>query len=213
MKKKETAVKCLIQYSNVLKKEANKNLLNYIATREKLFAYTGGKAYSSIKKYHEWRKSKVLYHWDFKEFVPHFEEVIHKHFEEVCKRLNIEPFKIQRIDFQLTSHNDGEQFRLHKDKSTKLTEDRMITFVYYFHSAVKKFTGGELLFPENGRIKVEPVNNTIVFFDPTLTHEVLQVSCPSKKFEDGRFTINGWVNREPKKKGKKSKNKNLLSVY
>jgi Rps23 Pro-64 3,4-dihydroxylase Tpa1-like proline 4-hydroxylase len=202
MWEKNKDIKALVQYADVLEEELNKNLLNYIVGKEKSFKYTGGANYSEYEIYHEWRKSKVIYRKEFADFIPPLEKFIREHFEEVCASLRIEPFAIHGFDFQLTSHNDGEQFKLHKDKSTPITENRMVTFVYYFHSKVKKFSGGELLFPEGGRIMTEPVNNTIVFFNPTHTHEVLQVSCPSKKFEDGRFTINGWILKEikPEKK-------------
>jgi len=188
-------IKWLVQYGDVLKEEENINLFNYIVTKEKLFKDTGGINYSSLEFYHKWRKSKILYFSDFKEFTPNLEQFIRQHFIEVCERLKIEPFKIHDIDFQLTSHNDGEQFMIHKDKGTKETEGRMLTFVYYFHSLSKKFSGGELLFPENGNISIEPVNNTIIFFNPTLSHKVLPVSCPSKEFKDGRFTVNGWIQK------------------
>jgi SM-20-related protein len=195
----------LVQFGDVLKKEVNKNLLQYIVSKEKLFKDTGGANYSSYEIYHDWRKSKVLYKKDFQDFVPHLEKFIKKHFVKVCQCLEMEPFKIHDIDYQLTSHNDGERFKMHKDKSTPATEERMVTFVYYFNSPVKKFTGGELLLSEGGRMLVEPVNNTIVFFNPTHTHEVLEVSCPSKKFKDGRFTINGWILKEVAKKTKPAK--------
>ncbi len=207
MWKKNKDIKVVIQYADVLKNETNKALLRNILSKEKLFKFTGGANYSSYEIYHDWRKSQVLYKKDFIDFVPHLEKFIKKHFNEICQCLKIEPFKIHDIDYQLTSHNDGELFKLHKDKSTPATEERMITFVYYFNSPVKKFSGGELLFPEGGDLLIKPVNNTIVFFNPTHTHEVLKVSCPSKKFKDGRFTINGWILKESILKNKPAKGK------
>jgi Rps23 Pro-64 3,4-dihydroxylase Tpa1-like proline 4-hydroxylase len=92
-------------------------------------------------------------------------------------------------------------FKVHQDRTTsaatdEITKNRVLTFVYYFHSPVKKFTGGNLVFPSNGGITIEPVNNSIVFFSPILWHEVLPVTCPSKEFINGRFTINGWIIKE-----------------
>jgi 6-pyruvoyl-tetrahydropterin synthase len=43
---------------------------------------------------------------------------------------------------------------------------------------------------------IEPRNNSIVFFDSRCKHEVMPVCCPSRQFEDGRFTLNGWLRRE-----------------
>ncbi len=70
----------------------------------------------------------------------------------------------------------------------------------------KAFSGGELLL-YNSKIennlyvnaesftKIEPRNNSIVFFLSRCMHEVLPVNCKSKAFADSRFTINGWVRR------------------
>jgi len=35
----------------------------------------------------------------------------------------------------------------------------------------------------------------ILFFDSHLIHEVLPLNVPSGEFADGRFTLNGWLNR------------------
>lgn len=43
--------------------------------------------------------------------------------------------------------------------------------------------------------KIDPVDNSIVFFDSRLMHEVLPVSVSSGIFEDWRFTLNGWLHR------------------
>src|SRR5262249_13628622 len=61
----------------------------------------------------------------------------------------------------------------------------------------KAFTGGDLvLFASNGQPTViEPVNDSMVLFSSRTKHEVKPVVCPSRRFEDGRFTINGWVRR------------------
>jgi SM-20-related protein len=189
----------LVQYGNVLKKEVYRSLFQYVVKNEKMFVDAEVVNSYSPEEYKDWRKSKVLYDSDLKEYVPYFKNIIKKKFGEVCQCLNIKPFEIHSLDIQVTSHNDGDQFKLHQDKDEvhDVTEDRMITFVYYFHSPVKKFNGGELLFPGNGRMIVEPVNNTIIFFNPILVHQVLPVSCPDKKFRSGRFSVNGWVLKKP----------------
>jgi Rps23 Pro-64 3,4-dihydroxylase Tpa1-like proline 4-hydroxylase len=35
----------------------------------------------------------------------------------------------------------------------------------------------------------------LVIFPSRAPHELLPVRVPSKKFEDNRFTINGWIHR------------------
>ena len=42
---------------------------------------------------------------------------------------------------------------------------------------------------------VEPRNNSIVFFNAAVMHEIMPVVVPSKQFRDSRFTVNGWVER------------------
>jgi SM-20-related protein len=42
---------------------------------------------------------------------------------------------------------------------------------------------------------IAPADNMIVFFDSRLMHEVQPLKVPSGAFEDGRFTLNGWLNR------------------
>ncbi len=44
---------------------------------------------------------------------------------------------------------------------------------------------------------IEPRNNSLILFPPHCQHEVLPVTCPSGKFSDRRFTVNGWVVRSP----------------
>ena len=42
---------------------------------------------------------------------------------------------------------------------------------------------------------VEPRNNSIVFFNAAIMHEVTKVQVPSQEFGDSRFTVNGWIHR------------------
>lgn len=125
---------------------------------------------------------------------------------QVLAVLQSKEFPIGPIEAQLTAHNDGEYFKLHNDNGVEDLASRTLTFVYYFHQQPKAFTGGELRIYE-GKVEGEkgekfvpkvyhavvPKNNCIVFFPSQLMHEVTQVQCPSQKFLDGRFTVNGWI--------------------
>ncbi len=137
---------------------------------------------------------------------------------QIFATLQTPEFPIGPIEAQLTAHNDGEYFKLHNDNGVEAVASRILTFVYYFHQQPKAFTGGELRiydgkfeddngdkgdqgekgekrrkFVPTGYHVVVPRNNCIVFFPSQLMHEVTQVQCPSQKFLDGRFTVNGWV--------------------
>lgn len=95
---------------------------------------------------------------------------------------------------------------MHNDNGSSETQNRELTYVYYFYREPKPFSGGELLLYDS-KIEnnyyvqadsfktVEPRNNSIVFFPSRYLHEVKLVSCPSKAFADSRFTINGWIRR------------------
>lgn len=125
---------------------------------------------------------------------------------KILAALQTPDFPIGPIEAQLTAHNDGEYFKLHNDNGIEAVASRILTFVYYFHQQPKAFTGGELRiydgkfegekgekFVPTGYHVVVPRNNCIVFFPSQLMHEVTQVQCPSQKFLDGRFTVNGWI--------------------
>jgi Rps23 Pro-64 3,4-dihydroxylase Tpa1-like proline 4-hydroxylase len=118
---------------------------------------------------------------------------------EALPDLGIAGFEPAAFELQLTSHNDGEFFLRHTDSCSHLTASRTVAFVYYFHRQPKAHSGGELaFFDAEGRVAViEPPNDSMVLFDPRTPHEVRPVSCPSGRFEDGRFTLNGWLHRRP----------------
>ena len=54
--------------------------------------------------------------------------------------------------------------------------------------------GNKFIKKDNSKI-VEPRNNSIVFFNSRCKHEVMPIECASQKFEDSRFTLNGWLRR------------------
>lgn len=138
---------------------------------------------------------------------------------KILAALQTQEFPLAPIEAQLTSHNDGEYFKLHNDNGMEALASRILTFVYYFHQQPKAFTGGELhiydgkfeseqdekgekgkKFVPTGYQVVVPRNNCIVFFPSQLMHEVTQVQCPSRNFLDGRFTVNGWIHDASKVK-------------
>jgi len=108
---------------------------------------------------------------------------------------------------EVTASVDGSYFRAHTDQGkSAIDATRQLTYVYYFNREPKGFTGGELRVYDdelrNGKYSstdtfqvVEPRNNSIVFFNAAIMHEVMQVHVPSQEFADSRFTVNGWVHR------------------
>lgn len=124
----------------------------------------------------------------------------------VLSQLHLPAFQASEIETQLTSHNDGNFYKLHNDNGSPDTATRELTYVYYFYKEPKPFSGGELRvydskIENNFYVQadsfqtVDPRNNSIVFFLSRYMHEVLPVHCPSQQFADSRFTINGWIRR------------------
>ncbi|MEW6493000.1 MAG: 2OG-Fe(II) oxygenase [Cyanobacteriota bacterium] len=189
-----------VQIDNFLTVEEHKRLLSYVFEQESAFVPT-----STSTGDLDYRRSMILY--SFPEFSQLIVNRIKAILPDVFRKLNLQSFPIADIETQLTSHNDGNYYKVHNDNGSPDTATREFTYVYYFYREPKAFSGGELVIYDsqienNFYVKaesykaVEPRNNSIVFFLSRYLHEVLPVSCPSKAFADSRFTINGWVRRK-----------------
>jgi len=145
-----------------------------------------------------YRHSLSLRPKDFIDYYKILKRKIKEEFPQIVEKLGIEPFELGNVEMHLTSHNHGEFYKPHIDNGQGKLQNRVITFVYYFHSIPKKFEGGQLLFLKNKPkpLIVQPDNNSIVFFNSSFLHAVHPVTCPSHQFEDGRFTLNGWIWRK-----------------
>ena len=126
----------------------------------------------------------------------------------VLTALRLPPIQTAEIESQITASNDGAFYGVHTDADNAQMHRRYLTYVYYFNSPPKAFTGGELyLFDDvlrNNKLAigetfqaVQPDHNTMVLFWARIMHEVRPVSVPSKQFKDSRLTVNGWVNKAP----------------
>jgi Rps23 Pro-64 3,4-dihydroxylase Tpa1-like proline 4-hydroxylase len=154
----------------------------------------------------EYRKSKVLCQLGGVKDL--FEHRLKATLDQVYSYLLSElPTKFS-LETQLTASNEGDFFKIHDDKSSFSTVTRLLTYVFYFHADPKAFTGGDLRLYDYypgataGQAHAEtyatvtPENNMIVLFPSWVVHEVMPIHCPTGKFADGRFTINGWVRDE-----------------
>ena len=124
----------------------------------------------------------------------------------VLQKWGREPFRISRVESQATASTHGDFFRCHSDNAADEVASREITFVYFFHSEPKQFTGGELRIYDSRRQNenyvptanyrtIVPEQNQLVLFASGLSHEITPVDCPSGQFADGRFTVNGWIHK------------------
>ena len=183
----------IFKIENFLSTEENQSILDYAISHKQYF-----KSSSVDTKVSNYRKSQILskfpQNMDFlsrmKCFIP-----------TVAESLWLGIADFNKIECQITAHGEGDFFKLHTDSDNY--ESRIITYVYYFHKTPKPFASGELIVYDSllknnleaasSFQSVEPINNSLVFFNSKCFHEVLPVRVPSGLFEDNRFTINGWI--------------------
>jgi SM-20-related protein len=143
------------------------------------------------------------------EFGP-LKEVLHQRLLDFVPTLigdlRVPPFEPSKLKLEMVANNDGAFFKRHIDTflgDSRKANDRLLSAVYYFHAEPKSFSGGELrLFSfgpqeDEGRFAVlQPEQNTLIAFPSWALHEVLPVSCPSRRFSDSRFNVNFWIHRQ-----------------
>jgi Rps23 Pro-64 3,4-dihydroxylase Tpa1-like proline 4-hydroxylase len=185
-------MKPFCQYFDVFGESANRDLYRMAISKREHFAHSRT---SQRKHYPDWRKSTVIYDDQLAGAAAQLEREIQIRLPEVLEALCMPAFNISSFEIQLTSHNDGEYFKWHTDNGSRETANRVLTFVYYLHRVPKRFSGGQLVIflPDAGDVVLEPQNDSMVFFNSSAKHEVKPVACPSRLFEDGRFTLNGWI--------------------
>lgn len=138
-----------------------------------------------------------------------FKEIIEQRVLELVpvliEQLGLSPFTACGVETQIAAHGEGGFYRRHIDLFTgkdRKNADRLISLVYYFHKEPKSFTGGVLRLypgiasaPDEQVIDIVAAQDMAVAFSSWVSHEVMQVSCPSGEFDDSRFAINCWVLR------------------
>jgi SM-20-related protein len=118
----------------------------------------------------------------------------------VCEMLGEPDFALDGVEVELAAHNDGAFYGRHSDVRAPGPRGqlRKLSGVFYFHARPQAFSGGALRIydpsdPTFGRAaEVDPIDNSCVFFPPRIPHEVMRVSCPSRRFMDSRFALNFW---------------------
>lgn len=111
---------------------------------------------------------------------------------EVAAGLGLAP-PTGRVERQLTVHLDGGFYRLHRDDQGEEASRRLLSYVYYFHGP-RRWRGGELVLVGAPPCVVQPEDDTLVMFPSSHEHEVLRLeAAPPLSFEEGRFTVNGWL--------------------
>jgi SM-20-related protein len=122
---------------------------------------------------------------------------------DLVARLGTTAVDAPELELQLVAHTDGAFYKRHIDTQTASEGDhiRVLSGIYYFFAEPKAFAGGELrlyAIGSNGEryVDIEPARNSFLVFPSWAAHEVMPVSCPSKRFIDSRFAINCWMRRK-----------------
>jgi Rps23 Pro-64 3,4-dihydroxylase Tpa1-like proline 4-hydroxylase len=190
-----------VQIDDFLSAEENTEALKIAIDNQQQFI-----ASTTTTNAENYRQSWVLYATLFPDFYELLKKKILKTVPAVIAQLKMQSFLISKVEMQLTAHNDGCYYKVHNDSGSATTATRELTYVYYFGQDPPRFSEGALRLYDtelkegtasqsNTFKDIEPRNNRIVFFNSRCKHEVLPVRCPSKKFEDSRFTLNGWIRR------------------
>ena len=118
------------------------------------------------------------------------------------EKLRVTAVEAPKLEAELVAHNEGAFYKRHIDTQTASDHNllRVLSGVYYFHAEPKAFSGGALrlyaIGGDNARFAdIEPARNSLLVFPSWAPHEVMPISCPSKRFIDSRFAINCWVHR------------------
>ena len=129
---------------------------------------------------------------------------------DVFERFGVHGMCGYHVELDVTAHRDGGFYGPHRDSGSGYSGSRLVSFVYYFHREPKGFAGGELLLYDTcvatdryrgtAFSRIEPVNNSLVFFPSDYYHEILPVRAESDAFENARFTVNGWLHRASERK-------------
>lgn len=176
-----------VQVQHVLNRDQHRALLDFIAASQRRF--TGGPG--------------ALRCPQFAPFDDLLAARVRQLLPKVCEQLRLrlgEP----AIEIELSASNDGHRQPPQHGAGSGDSAQRRLGFVYSFHRQPKGFSGGTLRLydrqVENGLLSaatsykdVEPLENSLVFFEAIETFETLPVVCKSQQFMDSAFSIQGWV--------------------
>jgi hypothetical protein len=129
-------------------------LLNYVLGREREFTPATVQQQGNSAAVVDQRIRSSLVLDGLGRFEALLTERIKEHLEAVRARLGHQAFPLGRIELQVTANGDRDYFGMHRD--TDGGDSRELTFVYFFSSEPRRFSGGELrvfeTVVEDGRI-------------------------------------------------------------
>ena len=174
-------------------------LLAYAAEHEHAFAPTSVGVKGAIDP--GYRSSLALH--ELGPFRPMLQAKMLTLLPDLVAALRCTPVQSPRIELELVAHNDGAFYKRHLDTQTATDHEslRLVSAVYYFHGVPQAFSGGALRLHAFGdsaqstHVDIAPQRDSLLVFPSWAPHEVMRVSCPSKRFIDSRFAINCWFHR------------------
>ncbi len=191
-----------IRIPDFMPSATHKQILNYALSREDDYTRSTVRTAKDEENKHDARVRDSLVLRDPQGLPEAFEHDLRALVPDALQALNMDLPEDFELELQLTAHNDGAFYKMHRDNSTPASSVRQLTFVYYFHHEPKAYSGGEIRLFDTLRdsdaaavtfVSIEPDNNSLLLFPSGIPHEVREVSCPSEKFKGSRFTLNGWV--------------------
>lgn len=174
-------------------------LLAYALDHQHAFAPTSVGLKGAINP--GYRRSLALR--DLGPFRPIFEAKMVALLPDLVSELRCTPVQSPKIELELVAHNDGAFYRRHLDTQTATDHEslRLVSAVYYFHDTPQAFSGGALRLHAFGdsapdaHVDIAPQRDSLLVFPSWAPHEVMPVSCPSRRFSDSRFAVNCWFHR------------------
>ena len=140
---------------------------------------------------------------------PLFVKALGRVVDDVVRHFRVDAVDKHHVELNVIAHRDGDFFTPHQDTGYARSDSRLVSFAYYFHREPKGFAGGELLLYDTciatgdyraaAFSRIEPINNSLVFFPSDYCHEVLSVHAKSSAFENTRFAIVGWLHGPARK--------------
>lgn len=182
---------------NYLPDEDLQKLIGFVSTAENSFEeakVTNNKA--------DARKGIVRY--GFEPWKSYFMSRIGATVKPLLGKLALPDFTVGEIECQLSAYFDGGYYGPHIDNGGSTTTARKVSFVYYFNTEPRAFSGGHLRIYDSmyvlGKsiadgmaLDLAPVNNSLIFFPSECLHEVTPVVMASMELQKARLTINGWL--------------------
>lgn len=194
-----------IRIPDFMPSAAHKQILNYALSREGDYSPSTVKASLTDENKRDASVRDSLVLRELGGLPAEFEQDLRTLIPDAMQVLDMDLPQNFELEFQLTAHNDGAFYRMHRDNNSPSTGMRQLTFVYYFHHQPQAYSGGEIRLFDTlkdseaaavSSVSIFPDDNSLLLFPSGIPHEVTEVSCPSKNFEASRFTLNGWVRFE-----------------